>query len=760
MSALRTRLAAVALCAATAAVAVLTLLPPGDAGGFPVDRVRAHVREIAAAPRPTGSPAHDAAREYLVRQLRDLGLDPQVRTAPALADAGHTPYGTHATMAAARVRNVVARIPGTDSTGTVVLMTHYDTVPTSPGANDAGVPVGVLLETARALLLGDERPRNDVLLVFTDAEEAGLLGAKAFLEHSPPDPERTVVLNVEARGSTGPVLLFESGRDSGWLLPHVAAHVRRPLASSLFQEAYRHLPNHTDFTLLKEAGYAGFNLAHVHGLTDYHGATDTPDNTDPATIAHHGSYALGLGRALAGADLTAREPGDPVHFTVAGVLVRYPPSLAVALAAAQLAAVAALGVTARRRGLVTIGRAVSAAALWLLSTAVAAGLTTALAALVGTARPEFREYGDLTANLPALLGFALLALAATTTAAAFLHRRLRTANAVAGALLLWTALSAVTAVALPGASYAFTWPAAAAVAAAALLLTPTPVRRAAAAVLLVVPTTLVIVPLAALVSAALGTALVAAALVLPVLWLCLAPVVAPAALRTAAALAGAVALALVAVPTGPTARYDDLALVADPATGRALWVTMDDDPPPWIGRHVPPSSPRGTLPDLFPGWTQEFAHAPAPAGDLPAPQATLTGDEVGGGDGTRTLTYLIRSPRGAPEVLVLAPGTRVRAHSVDGTPPATPPEGAWELWIRAVPPEGVTVSITVDAGAAPTLHVLDRTWGTPAHRPPEHHPAPALGVRSHSNATYVHTLVEAPRRGGGDPAGGRSDSGG
>ncbi len=77
--------------------------------------------------------------------------------------------------------------------------------------------MSVLLETARALLEGPS-PRNDVLFVFTDAEESGLLGAQALVAGPGTLPPDTVVLNFEARGSKGPSLMFETGPDAGWLV--------------------------------------------------------------------------------------------------------------------------------------------------------------------------------------------------------------------------------------------------------------------------------------------------------------------------------------------------------------------------------------------------------------------------------------------------------------------------------------------------------------------------------------------------------------
>jgi len=84
----------------------------------------------------------------------------------------------------------------------VLLVAHYDSVPTGPGANDDGVGVATLLETARALTASAPL-QNDVIFLFTDSEETGLLGAQAFVTEHLWAKEVEVVLNFEGRGNGG-----------------------------------------------------------------------------------------------------------------------------------------------------------------------------------------------------------------------------------------------------------------------------------------------------------------------------------------------------------------------------------------------------------------------------------------------------------------------------------------------------------------------------------------------------------------------------
>src|SRR5690349_4709955 len=199
--------------AAVAAVAVLILIgfaaiwsvrPPAahDAGatGFSAKRAFQQVEAIATQPHPVGSAAQEAVRDHLVAVLRGLGLSPEIQDTVSVE--GGALSSSAGGIGLAHVKNVVAVIPGTASTGRIFLVAHTDSVQTGPGANDDAAGVSAILEIARALTSGP-RLRNDVVLVLTDGEEACLCGAKAFVDQHPLAKGGGVVLNLEARGSSG-----------------------------------------------------------------------------------------------------------------------------------------------------------------------------------------------------------------------------------------------------------------------------------------------------------------------------------------------------------------------------------------------------------------------------------------------------------------------------------------------------------------------------------------------------------------------------
>jgi acetylornithine deacetylase/succinyl-diaminopimelate desuccinylase-like protein len=179
-------------------LSLLPLLPPrvvgatASRGTFSAERARPDLAAVASEPRPMGSPAHSRVRRHLVERLRQIGVEPDERSHTLVWREG-------AEARAAVVHNVAARLAGTAPTGSVLLAAHYDSVPGSPGAGDNGVAVAALLETLRALRELPP-PRNDVIFLFSDGEEQGLLGAQAFVAEHPWSRSVRVVLNFEARG--------------------------------------------------------------------------------------------------------------------------------------------------------------------------------------------------------------------------------------------------------------------------------------------------------------------------------------------------------------------------------------------------------------------------------------------------------------------------------------------------------------------------------------------------------------------------------
>src|ERR671920_2017732 len=288
----------VALVLGVFAAVSLLMLEPNEplpasppANEFSAERAFSHVEQIADRPHPVGSAANAEVRDYLVGQLEDLGLRPTVQE----ATSARTKEGT---ASIAHVHNIHVRIPGSSPTGHVVLVAHYDSVPRGPGAADDGAGVAAILEIARAITSGSP-PRNDIDIVFTDAEEPWLLGAQAFVRDDRLDPQRSVVLNLETRGTSGPAMMFQSSTDNATLIPALAS-AQRPIAGSgLWEACSQLLTGDTDFSVFRNAGFAGMNFAFMEGSARYHTPEDSPANLDHASLQHIGSTVLPATRHFA-----------------------------------------------------------------------------------------------------------------------------------------------------------------------------------------------------------------------------------------------------------------------------------------------------------------------------------------------------------------------------------------------------------------------------------------------------------------------------
>lgn len=312
------------------------------AASFSTERALGHIAVVARRPHPVGSAENGVVRNYILSQLRSLGLEPEIQTVDVsdyYGDSGRP----------IQVANVVARIRGTASTGAVAVVGHYDSVPWSPGANDDASAVAVMLESARAILAGDA-VRNDVLLVFTDGEEpAPRFGSTAFVDHHPSADDIQFVINLEAAGSAGPSLLLETSGPDRWVVERYIAGVPHPAAFSFLTGMSELIGgSNTDFAPFRDGGIAGVEFVYAHGSPIYHTPADAIGRVSPRSLQQHGANALALVRSIGDDDLSApRDSSNVVFFTVGrSHVVRFNAPWAVAT---MLVAGVLLAVTTWRR---------------------------------------------------------------------------------------------------------------------------------------------------------------------------------------------------------------------------------------------------------------------------------------------------------------------------------------------------------------------------------------------------------------------------
>jgi hypothetical protein len=304
----------------------VTLMPQwtsddeGPLTEFSTKRAFEQIKNIAEKPHFVGSKNHETVAQYLQNELHKLGLESTVQEGYTLTDWGNL----------VKSKNILARIKGNQNSKALLLLTHYDSAPhsSSRGASDAGSGVATILESVRTFLYNKTPHKNDIIILFSDAEELGLNGAALFVTQHHWAKEVGVVLNFEARGSSGPsYMLMETNHGNADLVNHFAsAGVTYPVANSLMYSIYKMLPNDTDLTVFREQGnIQGYNFAFIDGHYNYHTAQDDPNHLDKNTLAHQGTYLMPLLKYFANANLHANPTAeDEIYFNIPFALIHYP----------------------------------------------------------------------------------------------------------------------------------------------------------------------------------------------------------------------------------------------------------------------------------------------------------------------------------------------------------------------------------------------------------------------------------------------------
>lgn len=662
---------------------------------FSAERAMHDIEAIAARPHAIGMADHDRVRDYIMGRLVALGIKPQLQTTTAV--------GTRE-QEAGRVQNILAWLPGTSATGkAVLLVVHYDGVEAGPAAADDGAGCVALLETLRALKARKEPLAHDVIALFTDGEEAGLLGAAAFVREHPWAKDVAFILNFDVRGTTGRAYMFETGegnRDAATAL-RAAGDVT---AGSVFTTVYHALPNDTDLSELLALRVPAMNFAFVDGVQRYHTASDDAAHLDPRSVQHLGLQMLAVTRKIASEDLPRPKTGDAVFFDLPLLgLVVYPVGFAIPLALIALV----LTVIVVRRDVKGVG--IGAVAM-----IVALALSGGLGWMVRLHGPAAWSGTFAAALALAIVAINLLIYAWATRWSSEIH---------AGALVVWLALSIVTSFIAPGTSYLFTWP---------LLFTLIAARSGreiawwiAAAVALLMLAGLAYT-LAAIMLGVTGPGSAALAIVTAlVVWLA-----APLVMRAAggrrrswplpAAFAGAaVVFAIIGATTSAPSANTPLpsALVfAQNADGGDALLGSIDGASAWAESVIGP--PLATPPE----WALSlrrgalFSAKPQARANLDPPTAKLLLDTLI--DGARRVIVRINAPPGTTALSLRATGAPVVRTAIDARVVDTTRfrfhGRTWDWAFWNVPDSGVVFSIAVPPGAHFDLAMVARRPGLPA----------------------------------------------
>lgn len=292
----------------------------GSLSEFSTQRALEKLAVITKKPHYVGSVNHEIVADYLIKELENLGLETTIQEGYTLTDWGNL----------VKSKNILARIKGSANSKALLLLSHYDSAPHSKslGASDDGSGIVTILEGLRTYLHNNSKPKNDIIILFSDAEELGLNGAALFVTQHQWAKEVGLVINFEARGTSGPsYMLMESNNGNAELVKHFEqAKPKFPVSNSLMYSIYKMLPNDTDLTVFREEGkIQGFNFAFIDSHYNYHTAQDNLANLSVTTLAHQGTYLMSMLNYFGNADLRTLETSeDEVYFNTPVNFTHYP----------------------------------------------------------------------------------------------------------------------------------------------------------------------------------------------------------------------------------------------------------------------------------------------------------------------------------------------------------------------------------------------------------------------------------------------------
>ena len=765
---------------------------PADAPAevFSAKRAAAHLPHIASVPNPIGSKANLEVRQYIVDQLIQLGLEPELHLTEIF-------YAQRA----ASLGNVLARIAGTGDGQAILFMGHYDTVTVAPGASDNGAAVITMLEVIR--MLQHHPPlENDLIFFFPDGEEYGLLGAQAFMAEHPWVEDVVMVVNLEAMGTSGQSLLFETGANNLEAIRSFSRAVPYPAGNSLSVEVYNRMPNATDYDVFKRRGYQGLNFAYIGSSYNYHTAGDNIENTCLRSVQHHGEHAAALALYLGNANPDFSASQDAVYFNTIGYgFAWYPYSWTAYTGILAFLAVLFVLIIGLYRQMIRPLHLLLAFLAILIKLVMLYYSFDALYHIIrdhmGADNVRLLQYNQT----GVLLAFALLAaaisflwyrlllrgfsawelgyfwstpiilmawggtLSVTRVLVSLglwlwmylLHRKpIRWPGLSAGAISIWALLAVGTSFYLPGGSYLFTWP-------LLLILIPlayhfsgrlNPGQGWVSMLLL----TLFALPLLTwfsqllhLLTLAMGPAIIATAMIVAGLALSLlAPHIWLATrnrawiITSALAIAGLVALGVYGIWPGYNEYHrkaNHVVYAIDGHDGKAYWFSFSDDVDEWTSQFLTKEPDSIPLQAFYPYTASVAWGAPAPMAKVTPPDIRVVTDTVIQDE--RMLKLRVNSFSEADQLFFhFKSGEDPLSIDVGGSGRRSLPErgsSGWYWFFYLAPPEeGILMSLYGEAGQEILLHLneVDHS-GIPAGileykpRPPHMMPAGDRSMVSH-----------------------------
>ena len=610
----------------------------GSLSEFSATRALEKVAAIAKKPHYITSENHKVIEDYLEHELQELGLETEIQEGTTLSDWGNL----------VKSKNIMARIKGTNSSKALLLLSHYDSAPHSYslGASDDASGIATIIEGIRTFLHQKTPHKNDIILLFSDAEELGLNGAALFATQHRWAKEIGLVLNFEARGTAGPsFMLMEANNGNEALVKGFSkSNPDYPVSNSLMYSIYKMLPNDTDLTVFREQKkIQGFNFAFIDDHFNYHTAQDDLNHLSKKSIAHQGAYLMPLLNYFSNSnlnDLNASE--DYVYFNTPFGFIWYPFTWNISLLLAAIAAfifLIIIGIGKRILDPIEIGKGFKP----FFSALVASGTVVFVGwQLLLLIYPQYKEIlQGFTYNGHDYIGAVVfLSLASCFLFYPKLTTDFQNTNKTIAPLSLWILINGAITFYLPGAGF-FIIPVYFGLLQLAYYVI-TQKTNTTLNLILSIPTCIILVPFITMFPIGLGLKILAGSAVLTVLVFgLLLPVIGTFSYKKA------IALSLLGIAIGflthahlnsgyqkGTAKPNSLVYIYNADTNKASWVTYDVNLDSWTTNYLGEKPKKATTINknhLFSKYDSEFTfEANAPIKKLKKSSITLLKDSTVG----------------------------------------------------------------------------------------------------------------------------------
>ena len=275
-------------------IAVLNMTCTANLSGrkYSVDNMLSHILAISEKEHSIyDEEASEEVRGYISSTLSSYGIKNEI----IMHNGGYIYNDKTDEIEKYSPKNIYAEIKG-DSETNILLIAHYDSCgykikygeasDGSHGALDDGYGVAAVLELAR-IFSAEQNLKNGIKIAILDAEEVGTVGSESLVkEYSEWLEDVNLVVNVEARGSKGPLYLFQTSKNNSKIIDFYKK-AGFPYSFSIAADIYNMLPNDTDLSPFLDSGYAGMNFAVLDSLKVYHNEKDVYSAVDPAALARY-----------------------------------------------------------------------------------------------------------------------------------------------------------------------------------------------------------------------------------------------------------------------------------------------------------------------------------------------------------------------------------------------------------------------------------------------------------------------------------------